>query len=243
MSLKFGMVSLISWLFLAYFVILFAERLQSLVRIGKAGLFASGFDTYVNSVTVLSLTATVILLAVGNGDFWRSLVSPAVVPDYSMLTITAGVILVSGMVHTEHTIAPVQFAAYGMLIVAMILRTVQTAAGAEKPFMWWYSLVYLTAFSMAIPVMYRTKIRRATLFHVIEAVTALVLVGCFTYLLRELFLGNGADLLAWLPMAVAAVGDAVILLMRRKETLNTFVLIFVIVSAVLFCVGRIIFSI
>ena len=159
-----------------------------------------------------------------------------------MLTVTAGVMLVSGMMHTEYTVAPVQFVSYGMLIIAMALRTVQTAAGADHPGMFWYSLAFLTVFSMAIPVMYRAEIAHATLFHVIEAIVALALVACFTWMLRDLFLGQGHNLLRWVPMLIAAVGDAVILAMRWKENVNTFVLLFVILSAVVFAVGKVLFA-
>ena len=146
----------ISWLFLGYFLVLFAERVQSLARICRtsfAALYRTGFDGFVDTLTVLSLVATVLLLAFGCKGYWQSLVNPAVIPDYSMLTVTAGVMLVSGMLHTEYTVAPVQFVSYGMLIIAMVLRTVQTAAGADHPGMFWYSLAFLTVFSMAIPVM------------------------------------------------------------------------------------------
>ena len=144
----------ISWLFLGYFLVLFAERVQSLARICRtsfAALYRTGFDGFVDTLTVLSLVATVLLLAFGCRGYWQSLVNPAVIPDYSMLTVTAGVMLVSGMMHTEYTVAPVQFVSYGMLIIAMVLRTVQTAAGADHPGMFWYSLAFLTVFSMAIP--------------------------------------------------------------------------------------------
>lgn len=235
----------ISWFFLGYFFILFAERAQSLVRISRSSfsdLYRTGFDGFVNTLTALSLVAAVLLLIFGNKGFWQSLVNSDVVPDYTMLTVTAGVILVSGMMHTEHTIAPVQIASYGMLIAAMILRTAQTSSGSVHPFMFWYSLAFLTVFSMAIPVMYRSEIYRAALFHVTEALAALALVACFTWMLRDLFTGQGSDLLRWIPMIIAAVADAVILAMRWREKVNTFVLIFIILSAVVFVVGRVVFA-
>ena len=235
--------TLIVWFVFAYFLILFLERTQSVVRSGldkKKGFFSSGFHAYVNLITILSLLGTVLLLILKNRGFFTALAGRGQA-DLSWLAVTCGVILVSGMVHTEYTAAPVQFVAYGFLIAAMILRTVQAARGAAQPFHYWYSLVYVTAFSMAIPVMYRSKIKHAAFFHVIEAVTALALVFCFTMMLRALFLGKGEDLLWWVPMLTAFVCDSAILLMRRKEEINTFVLIFLIVSCVLFCAGRILF--
>ena len=96
---------------------------------------------------------------------------------------------------------------------------------------------------MAIPVMYRSAIAHATLFHVIEAVTAMALVACFAWMLRDVLLGYGNDLLRWLPMLIAAVGDAVILAMRWRESVNSFVLIFIVLAAVLFAVGKILFAV
>ena len=237
---------IISWLFLGYFLILFAERAQSLVRICRGSvsdLCATRFDSFVDLLTILSLAATVVLLAVANRSFWPSLFDASVTPDYTMLAVTAGVLLASGMVHTEYTVAPVQFASYGCLIVAMVLRTVQFSSGAENRFTLWYSLAFLVVFSMAIPVMYRSAIAHATLFHVIEAVTAMALVACFAWMLRDVLLGYGNDLLRWLPMLIAAVGDAVILAMRWRESVNSFVLIFIVLSAVLFAVGKILFAV
>ena len=173
----------ISWLVLVYFAVLFAERVQSMARTvygpnGK-GLLSSGFDTYVNLLTCISLLATLVLLVTINRDFLRSLIDSSTVPDYTRLSVTAGVLLLAGMVHTENTIAPLQFGAYGAIILAMVLRTAETAPAADSKFKLWYSLAYLTVFSMSIPVMYRSFIEKATLFHIIAAVTAIVLVVCF----------------------------------------------------------------
>lgn len=65
---------------------------------------------------------------------------------------------------------------------------------------------------------------------------------CFTWMLRDLFLGQESDLLRWVPMILAAAGDAVILAMRWQESVNTFVLIFLIASLVLFAAGKILFA-
>lgn len=228
----------ISWLFLLYFVILAAERIQSLVRaIPQDGLLPSSFEGFVDLTALLSLCAAAVMLAFCNRGFWKSLASSAE-PDYSALTITAGVILVSGMVHTGYTIAPIQFAAYGMLILAMILKTAATAGGAENRFARWYSLVYLTAFSMAIPVVYHSGIEQAAQFHFIETDVMLLLVISFTVMLRRMFIGQGENLLLWIPFLLMAAGDAIVLWMRWAEEVNLFVLIFAALSAVLFLVGK-----
>lgn len=234
----------ISWLFLLYFVILFAERTQSLVRvIAEDRFFASGFATFVDILAFLSLCAALILLAFYNKRFWQSLFSTAE-PDYSILTITSGVILISGMVHTEYTIPPVQFVSYGALILAMILRAAELSGRAKSRSSLWYSLIYLTAFSMAIPVVYALNVSDSLAFemafYAIETVVMLLLVLSFTVMLRRLFLGKGENLLLWIPFLIMAFGDATVLWMRRADEINFFVLIFAAVTAVLFLIGKLI---
>ena len=70
-----------------------------------------------------------------------------------------------------------------------------------------------------------------------------VLMFLFMLMLGRLFLGRGENLLLWLPFAIMAVGDAVVLWMGRAAEVNTFVLIFAVLSAVLFIIGKIIFAI
>lgn len=126
MDLRVGVSAVVmNWLILLYFIILFAERVQSIVRSIRdkdVKLFGSGFDSYVYLAVFLSLAAFLVLLAVGNAAFLQSLFTMDVNVyrsiDYRMLSITVGVILVSGMVHTEYTIPGIQFASYGMLIAA-----------------------------------------------------------------------------------------------------------------------------
>jgi hypothetical protein len=89
--------------------------------------------------------------------------------------------------------------------------------------------------------MYRSNIRLSVLFHVIEAVAAIVRVAFFTLALRRIFTGNADDLLSVIPFASMAVLDAVILALRWTEYVNTFVLIFAVLSAVLFAAGKVLF--
>lgn len=236
---------MIPYFYLFYFLILFAERIQSLARSfsdPSYRVFGTPFDRYVNILAILSLAATVVLLAGFNGSFWASLTGSRDA-DYRILTLTAGVALLSGMVHTEYTVAPVQFGAYGMLIVAMVLQTVISASGSGNAFHLWYSLIYLTVFSMAIPVVYRSEIKNAGVFHLIEAIVSVVLVAAFTYMLYLMFTGNGSNLLLWVPIIIAAVGDAVILAMSWKDSVNTFLLIFAVASVIVFALGKIAFAV
>ncbi|MGM9609281.1 MAG: hypothetical protein ACI3XE_03565 [Eubacteriales bacterium] len=235
----------INLLFFLYFAILFTERLQSVVRsIADPAVhpMGSGFHRYVYVMTFCSLAVGVIFLIVTNyalfpALFTRSAKVYAKV-NLGTLSIAAGILLLSGMVHTEYTITPLQFVAYGALIIAMFIRTATVTPSSGNPALLWLSLIYLTAFSMAIPVMYETQGGLSTLVHVIEAVTAILLVFVFTYFMRIVFVGDATNLFFWLPILVTAVLDGVLIALRWKGTGVTFVLIFLIVACVLFCVGK-----
>ena len=103
MDLRVGVSAVaMNWLIMLYFIILFAERVQSIVRSIRdkdVKLFGSGFDSYVYLAVFLSLAAFLVLLAVGNAAFLQSLFTMDMNVyrsiDYRMLSITAGVILVS----------------------------------------------------------------------------------------------------------------------------------------------------
>lgn len=238
---------LINWFVFIYFVILFAERLQSIIRScmdKNIRLMENGFNAYVYIVTILSLVAFVCLLFIGNRYYlkalftWNAAIHEQI--NYLMLSITAGVILIGGMVHTEYTIPPVQFVSYGMLIIALIIKTAAMNNEASSRPLLWLSLAYLIAFSMAIPVMYHSDIPNASIFHGIEAVVALLLVGVFTYLMYLVFVEKAANLFMLFPIVITIIGDVIILAMRWKEKVNSFVLIFLIVSSILWVVGRIV---
>lgn len=236
----------ISWLVMLYFIILFAERVQSMVRVvyvGNKGMLSTPFDSYANVLTCCAMLATLVLLFTLNRDFLRSLFNSSVVPDYSRLSVTAGVLLTAGMVDTQFTIGPMQFGAYGAIILAMVLRTAETAPAAGSKFKLWYSLVYLTVFSMSIPVMHHSFGRNAAVYHIAAAVTALVLVACFTYMMRRVFTGNGEDLLLTVPFLLMAVLVTASTLINRDYEINTFALVFAIAAAVMFTAGKILFAV
>lgn len=235
------MTTMISWSFMGYYLILFAERLQSLIRIGPANFFRSGFDGYVNILTAAALLAVPVLLAFQK-DFWRSLIGKSKTPDYTLMAVTAGVLLTAGMAYTEYTIQPVQFVSYGVIIVGMILRTVQVTRGKACRFGHWYSLAFITALSMAIPVVYPTALSAAVPFYLLEASVSLALVAAFTILLQKLMTGNGGNLIWWVPTAVIAAGNTAILIMQWQETVNIFILIFGIITIAMFIAGKILLS-
>ncbi len=247
MGLRVGIpAAAMNWLIMLYFIVLFAERVQSIVRSIKdknVKLFGNGFNGYVYLAVFLSLAAFLVLLIVGNAWFLKSLFTMDMnvynSVDYRMLSITAGVILVSGMVHTEYTIPGIQFASYGMLIAALVIKTACVNAQAEDRVLLWMSLVYLILFSMAIPVVYHSEIDKAILFHVIEAVVSLALVAVFAVLMYKVMIGNAVNLFYVIPIAIAVIGDTIIVAMRWKEKVNGFALIFLIAASVMWIAGKI----
>ncbi|MGN0346103.1 MAG: hypothetical protein ACI4DU_02340 [Lachnospiraceae bacterium] len=235
---------LTNWFFFLYFLILFGERTQSILRSVKDSeleLFGSGFHIYVYLLTFASLAGFLILLLFCNKMFLRSLFVRKTkvqnLVNYKMLCITGGVELLSGMVHTEYTVAPIQFAAYGMLIVAMILRTAYFQKETARKALLWLSLGYLVALSMAIPVVYESGLANANIFHFTEAVVSALLVFLFTYMLELVFLGKAENLFLVWPILVAAIGDAFVLWLRWEEEINLFVLVSLVIAMVLWLIG------
>lgn len=234
------MKTIISWLFLLYFFILCAERMQSLIRTGKGEFLNGRYLASANMFVVFSLSVTAVMLIFFNGNLWRSLFNTSVMPDYKMLSVTAGIMLVSGMIHTKYTIVPVQFVAYGALIIAMILQTITFASQGNGIFSYWYSLGYAVIFSMAIPVVYPTTIKKATLFVIIEYLVMLSLVICFTLMLSFLMSGRGNNLLWWIPLVILILGDNIVVAMPWNERQNSFLMITEVLTVAAFAVGKII---
>ncbi len=230
-------------LFFLYFTVLTGERLYSLIASGIAGVgfFDAGFNGYVYTAAILSIAAAYayLIYAVPNFFLCPFTFSRRVHDKIDMraLCVAAGIILVSGMVHTEYTVSGVQFGAYGALIVAMIIRTALAAKSSKSRVLLWLSLAYLTAFSMAIPVMYPSTVELSTLFYIFEAAAGLALIACFTFMLIKMFAGEGENLFMPVPIAIAAVLDAVVIGLNFAVEINYFVLIFICVSVVLWIVG------
>lgn len=228
------------YLIMGYFLILFAERTQSLIRSiadKNIPILGDGFNRYVYIMTIISLVAFLGLLFTINRDFLKALTGGKNSVDYKLLCVSIGVILLSGMVHTEYTIPPIQFVSYGLLIAALVICTVKNNGSSGNCVLLWMSLVYLVFFSMAIPVVYRSEIKAATLFHIIEAVVAVVLVVMFAFLSYKVLAGEAVNLFYVVPILVAVIGDAIILAMRWQEKINSFVLIFIVASVIMWVVG------
>ncbi len=231
--------------FMLYFVVLTVERIISLV-VASGTPFAEmlPLDGYMTVLTVLALVGGWAYLAVMGR---RLFAFGAVKKDNDFLhpCIAAGILLLGGMVHTQGTIAPVQFAAYGCLLVAMLLHSVRSIGLYGNGVLRGLSFAYITAFSMAIPVVYTTNCAPdtcafCTAFYPIESIASVLLVALFTVMLVRFYKSD--SLLTFCPWGwgITAALDAVVLGLRWHDEINIFVLIFISLTVLIGIVGKVI---
>ena len=227
--------------FILYFVILLVERILSVVLslVNGINMFSNGFNAYTYSLVFVSIVGWLIYFIARCRLSIKGLFNKEVVYPFFDLCLASGILLLSGMVHTEYTIPVVQFISYGILIIGILLKVILLNNSSQNRTILWLSFSYLVAFSMAIPVMYRSMMETHVLFHILEAIISFGLVIAFTVLFAQLF--NGKENLFYpLPIIVALFGDTALIILRWKEEINYFVLIFISLSVVLFVVGYII---
>lgn len=232
---------IINILIILYFGILVAERTQSIVRAGsKKVLFTDGIHNYMAGLCFFSFFGTLVLCiakAICLSRFSQGNLTQLQNPSrYAtvqlvLLCMAVGCILLSGMVHTEYSIPGIQFAAYGMLILAMVFHVIiqQDILTTGKRAL---TLLYIVAFSMAIPVVYPSEMKQRLMFHIAEAIVSFVLVLMFSILLYALFSGNYELILHPAFIIIALVGDILVLALRWNEQINWFVLVSLVVVAV-----------
>ena len=227
--------------FFLYFVILIVERVLSvsLSFSNKVKIFADGFNGYTYMLVFLSIGAFLIYLLLTCRENIKALFNkPKSDIYFKNLCISSGILLLSGMVHTEYTTAVIQFIAYGILIIGIIFEVVINVSEKQDKVLSLLSLVYLVCYSMAIPVMYRTLMDSHVAFHVIEGIGSFVLVGIFTYLLLLTFNGTEDLFIIW-PVVFMVVFDTLTIAFRWKEEINVFLLIFASLSFVIFIISYI----
>ncbi len=225
--------------FFLYFVILIVERALSvsLSLINKVKLYGTGFDGFTYTLVFVSIFAFIIYLIVKCRPHIKALFVRNDELDYFHLCIASGILLLSGMVHTEYTTPVIQFISYGILIVGILLKVILMHVNSSNKLLLWLSFSYLVCFSMAIPVMYHSYMETSATFHIIEAFAVFALVGAFTYLMILLF-SNKEDLFVPWTIGVAFMFDLTLILLRWKEEINVFVLIFISLSVILYFVGN-----
>lgn len=227
--------------FALYFVILAGERIQSLVRAGKnKQICMDGLHQYMAVLCCFSFVSTIILLVIFALNCISNPPGAAIggMSNFQLIILCAavGTFLLSGMVHTEYSIPGIQFAAYGVLIAGMVLWMIMQKdildLGSRI-----VTISYIVAFSMSIPVVYPSKIEKKNLFHMIESIVSFVLVAVFAILLYGLLAGTYEWLFNPVFLILAIAGDIPVLLLRRKEEMNWFVLVALSITIVLWIVG------
>lgn len=229
--------------FFMYFAILLAERITSVsLSIANGVKLFDGFNTFVYLTIFMSVLLFLIYVIIKNGSAVKALFVPNETAiqkiDFTGLVKAGGILLLSGMVHSEYTISPLQFASYGFYITAIILQAVLLNGSAENKRILWLSVCYVVAFSMAIPVSYRSNLDYAVLFHIVEGITTYLLVGAFTCLSLKLF-GGKTDLFSTPIFLTMIIADALVVGLRISEEVNYFVLISAIISVVFFVATKI----
>lgn len=226
--------------FFLYFIILIVERILSVTNsmINGVNVFSSAFNTYTYLLVFMSIGSFIIFLSIMCRRNISSLFKVENNIEFNNLCIASGILLLSGMVHTEYTIPVVQFISYGILIIGILLKVILNNHGSLNRLLLWVSFAYLVSYSMAIPVMYESHIEKANLFHIFEGVASFSLVAIFTYLMMKIFKKND-DLFYPVPLIVALVLDVTLIVLRWEEEINYFVLVFIALSSLLFITGTI----
>lgn len=229
---------LINLSFYLYFLILIVERTLSVVLtfVNGINIFSNGFYGYTYVLVFVSFALWLIYLLLRCRKSIKTLFKPSEEYEYKDLCVASGLILLSGMVHTEYTIPVIQFISYGILIIGILLKVILLSKNSQNKPLLWLSFVYLVCFSMAIPVMYRSFIPESVLFHIIEGISSFCLVLIFTFLMSLLF-DEREDLFIPSTILLALALDLPVIILRWNEEINYFVLIFLSLSFLTFIVG------
>lgn len=223
--------------FALYYIILAAERLDSLIISMVFGeLFPTRYMSIVHLALMASVVGTAVFLFVFRDRISFTLAN-AEKSDYTILCAASGIILVSGMLHTEYSATWLQFVAYGILIIGIIIKAVMLISDGKDSATIWISVAYIVAFSMAIPVVYESSLEYADAFHIVEGIAMIANVTAFAFLLISFF-GGAEKVFGALPIAAAAALDAAVIAMRWQESKNYFVLVFICLAIILFGIGK-----
>lgn len=224
--------------FFLYFIILLVERVLSIVLsfVNKVGIYDNSFNIYVYTLMFASIVSWLIYTSIFCRSNIKALFKPSDEISFKHLIIASGILLLSGMVHSEYTTPVIQFISYGILIIGILLKVIMMNKTSNNRFVLWLSFIYLVSLSMAIPVMYRSFIEQYVVFHILEAIASIVLVGVFTYLLLLIF-DEKEDLFIYWTILLVVILDTPLIILRWKEEINVFVLIFESLSVILFVIG------
>jgi len=252
---KFKLISLI-----LYFLILFAERLLAVILSwnhgGEYALISGNIFNYIAyGITAVSLVAGLVMMII---VFPKMFVSVFTSREYDYrannrkVVMAAMAILYGGMMHTGFTIAPVQFVAYGFLILSMVIRTIEcckeakhlakesgseVAASKAKTlsFASIVSVIYLTLLAMAVPVSYISfqDMPMRAIFFAVEFAAVFVLVPVFGIMLYR-FYDTGVTSFSFVYPALALLFSGATVVLKWREEINWFVLIFLALTVVFY---------
>lgn len=231
-----------------YFLVLFVERLVALIVPfvdSRYAFYDSGrfVEWYSHILTAASLIITAVLM---HRQFFY--LFTALVPsnkgsrlkvDYKRTCLGAGTLLLGGMVQTNFTLAPVQFVAYGFMILSMISVTVLNFKMSGEGARLVISLIYAVCFAMAIPVVYDVTVPAAGGFIALECAVSAILVFAFTIMLSEFYQSGGKTRFSFPLIAFTVACDLVLFFWRMNEAVNIFLIVFPVLAAVFWITGRI----
>jgi len=226
--------------FLFYFILLFAERCISIALscVNKVNIFDGYFHGFTYILAFASLIGFIVYLIVKCRSHFAGICNMDVKVyekiNFVDLTIASGILLFSGMVHTEYTISGLQFASYGFLIASILFKVIETSKTCDDKPMLWLSFAYLVCYAMAVPVMYPVSGNLAVAAYVASTAAVLILVVTFTLLTIKVFQGDGKNLFNLMAFVIMLALSGSVLILRWPHEGNMFVLIFVIASAVLY---------
>lgn len=226
--------------FILYFVILTAERIISLGS--QVPFMFKGwiYEVVKGILVILSLAGGWGYLITKGRSVFR-LTGGKSGGDFLQPSVAAGILLVSGMIHTHGTVSPIQFVSYGFLLAAMGIYTAECVRVKGESALRWLSFAYITAFSMAIPVIYDTdcSCNLCQAFSITQIFVSLGLVACFTVMLYRFFKDGGLFCFRIYEIVLAGIGDGLVLFLRWHREINFFVLGAIVIAAMLWAAGKI----
>lgn len=183
--------------FLAYYIILFAERVTSLVmsltetdqygnNIGvKNVFFSTSFNKFVYGMTILALLVSFVLFLriVGRA------MSYGITGSSTVLILNVGALLVAAMQETKNSFTIVQFLAYIFLFIGCLTKFIDIMHKKDARASTIASFIYFVAFGMAIPVIHHVSVSDSTgakYYYMFEALASCGL--CLTFMIIMLFL-------------------------------------------------------
>lgn len=228
--------------FLFYFIVLFAERIQSVIRSYlhiSSAVNNIPLNGYMLIITMLAIVGAIVCLnkqiiymfkcafSLNKSNYEKI--------NYKTLAIASGIILVGGMVHTYETILWLQFISYAGLIASMLMVTLENNHNKEIRLVLWLSFIMLVCFAMAIPVVYYVSNKTPvinTFLNVYQPIASMLLVISFTMLLVKFYEKNGITSFSICVLVLTLAFDLPIFFLRLPEDMNIFLIAFPVLTVI-----------